>query len=50
MKFRDTNDNLPTDALTTMRNKLRSKAFLEEFELDLAPVDKPPLKSQFNRC
>src|SRR5262245_7089672 len=49
MKFRDTNENLPTDALTTMRNKLRSKAFLEEFELDLPPVDKASIEESIQQ-
>jgi GTP cyclohydrolase I len=49
MKFRDTNENHSSDALTAMRNKLRSKAFLEEFELDLPPVDKTAIEESIKQ-
>lgn len=32
------------DTLTRMQTKLRSKAFLEEFQLDLPPVNKPMIE------
>jgi GTP cyclohydrolase IA len=49
MKFHEPDENLPTNALTAMRNKLRSKAFLEEFELDLPPVDKATIEDSIRQ-
>jgi GTP cyclohydrolase I len=44
MKLHNEKANGKVDTLTAMRNKLRSKAFLEEFELDLPPVDKSAIE------
>ncbi|MFN8376072.1 MAG: GTP cyclohydrolase I FolE [Anaerolineae bacterium] len=49
MKLPNTNENHAVDTLTAMRNKLRSKAFLEEFELDLPPVDKSAIEDSIRQ-
>ncbi len=49
MKPQNSSDGISMDALTAIGNKLRSKAFLEEFELDLPPVDKTAIEESIRQ-